>query len=700
MGSPTKHPSQLISRRLDFNRGIFTSSATTNTTRSTETAVTGMDYQHTEIEAHPHATTGPLRLLLEYHNNDSSVARPEDSRLTEEHSNSTQNTSPISNICNNASSTLHSTFITNEESDGTLDSRLGHEASVDNGMHQGTALVATQLATMEREEYPSPNTTTYNFCRRKQHGLGLQPQSTESTSINSIWLLDSPRSSNVNQLERTEGSLPCVTNFSSLTEHASINQNGQHNLNVVHQQTRRNTIIDVDDISHHSMEMVPEARDKYPVEPCTRRIESDSRFRVQTTIPEEQLDDATINISTNATLLGTKRRRSFCRSEYDTTKKVRIVASGSWQLRDGCFHPVLEAIPISISQSSVEFNHPLSPEIATRETTSSGYDNIILENSPLFSGPTNSEFRATYSTGPSDINSTSFTYSHMANRCKQELEARRVEILNTQCRHTTLNQEAQQILTQRTLSDNSTNRSYQRGQLLFLDWASGHNISDTDFSPIDLINFLSTMKSTYDYAITTLQLIRSAYLSRLNDASTSLASLQGKLAFLLGVACFFRPSDLQRIPFTSVSMSSDLNSLSLEVHCPKEKRRGRRIIKTFQVCAHTQLTALCPIQTFLAYRECRPQCSSVPLLVNSIFPEKALQASTIQGWISRLLRKSTSEPRVSIRSIASSLALASGIPKEDVITMGDWSNSAIFENHYRREHLSLFDFISTLITLD
>ncbi|KAG1136758.1 hypothetical protein G6F37_011997 [Rhizopus arrhizus] len=214
MGPATEHPSQLLSRRLYFDRRLIPSSSTTNTTRSPETAVTRMDYQHTEIDAHPHATTGPPRLLLEYHNNDSSVTRSEDSRFTEEYSNSTQNTSPIStndtqfdnedsisNICNNTSSTLHSTFITNEESDGTLDIRLGHETSTDIGMHQGTTLVATQLATMEWEEYSSTNTSTYNFCRCEQHGLGLQPQSTESTSINSIWPLDSPGSSNVNQLE-------------------------------------------------------------------------------------------------------------------------------------------------------------------------------------------------------------------------------------------------------------------------------------------------------------------------------------------------------------------------------------------------------------------------------------------------------------------------------------------------------------------
>jgi hypothetical protein len=46
------------------------------------------------------------------------------------------------------------------------------------------------------------------------------------------------------------------------------------------------------------------------------------------------------------------------------------------------------------------------------------------------------------------------------------------------------------------------------------------------------------------------------------------------------------------------------------------------------------------------------------------------------------------------------LALESGIPKEDIITMGNWVSSTTFENHYRREHLSTFDFTNTLITSD
>ncbi|KAI8878748.1 hypothetical protein K501DRAFT_336557 [Backusella circina FSU 941] len=77
-----------------------------------------------------------------------------------------------------------------------------------------------------------------------------------------------------------------------------------------------------------------------------------------------------------------------------------------------------------------------------------------------------------------------------------------------------------------------------------------------------------------------------------------------------------------------------------------------------------------------------------------------VKVRTIQRWLSKLLNISTSESRVSIRSIASSLALQAGIPKDDIVSMGNWSNSTTFENYYCREHLSTFGFTNTLLTLD
>ena len=95
-----------------------------------------------------------------------------------------------------------------------------------------------------------------------------------------------------------------------------------------------------------------------------------------------------------------------------------------------------------------------------------------------------------------------------------------------------------------------------------------------------------------------------------------------------------------------------------------------------------------------------PSDSPDTLFLHSYAPLKLLSARTIQRWIGKLVKISTTEPRVSLRFIASSFALKSGIPKDDVVTMGNWSSSAVFENHYRREHLSQFDFSNTLIDID
>ncbi|CEI99238.1 hypothetical protein RMCBS344292_13330 [Rhizopus microsporus] len=95
-----------------------------------------------------------------------------------------------------------------------------------------------------------------------------------------------------------------------------------------------------------------------------------------------------------------------------------------------------------------------------------------------------------------------------------------------------------------------------------------------------------------------------------------------------------------------------------------------------------------------------PSDSPDTLFLHSYAPLKPLSVRTIQHWIGKLVRISTTEPWVSLRSIASYLALKAGIPKDDIVTMGNGSPSAVFENHYRREHLSQFDFSNTLIDID
>ncbi|RCH94716.1 hypothetical protein CU097_007565 [Rhizopus azygosporus] len=448
------------------------------------------------------------------------------------------------------------------------------------------------------------------------------------------------------------------------------------------------------------MEMASETRNYDSIHACSGNFQKNSGFRVQTPFPEEQLDATPTSILSPTTDLGTKRRGPLCRSEYHPAKKVRVMAIGPWQLRDGCFYHALEP------------DNVLSTENHSRETPSDDNGDSLLANGNLVASSPDSQCDSTNHSVSGNVDSTPISFSNTADDRKQQLDALHLKILNKQFNSPQLNHAAQQTLTQHLLQGNSTNRSYYRDQILFLVWVSTHPISDTNFTKLGLIiNFLSTMHSQHKYAVSTIQLFRSAvtyfhqnprslsidqfinnfisqlfaqaspirlnratidfqsifnYLSNLDNNQTSFAALQGKLAFLL------------------------------EVHCPKEKLRERCIIKSFQVSAHTISSVLCPVQTLMVFAQRRPQCFSTSLFVNSVSPNKPLQATTIQGWLSKLLRKSTTEPRVNIRPIASSLALAAGIPKEDVVTMDNWSNSQTFENHYFK-HLSLFNFTNILI---
>ncbi|KAI8048741.1 uncharacterized protein B0P05DRAFT_480809, partial [Gilbertella persicaria] len=140
------------------------------------------------------------------------------------------------------------------------------------------------------------------------------------------------------------------------------------------------------------------------------------------------------------------------------------------------------------------------------------------------------------------------------------------------------------------------------------------------------------------------------------------------------------PSDLPRIPFSSVKVAGNNTQLSFEVHAPKEKRRRRKVIKSFTIKAHVNS---------------RVRPASPFFFIDPIRPDDTRKIRRLYSWIKRLFRLSSDEPRLSLRS----LALQSGIPKENIVTMGNWSSSTIFEYHHRKEHLSHFDLTHTLVQI-
>lgn len=155
------------------------------------------------------------------------------------------------------------------------------------------------------------------------------------------------------------------------------------------------------------------------------------------------------------------------------------------------------------------------------------------------------------------------------------------------------------------------------------------------------------------------------------------------------MAAFLRPSDLERISLQHCSVTSH-GDLLIKVVAPKELRAGRRIVKSLSIRKNDNFKELCPVRTFIALKS-HPAAAKRPcnkLLVNSKNPAKLLRTTTISTWLRNLMRLSTSQqPIPSVRSVASDLALARGAPLSDVVTMGNWSSTDVFNNHYRRQRL-------------
>ncbi|ORY90557.1 hypothetical protein BCR43DRAFT_447177 [Syncephalastrum racemosum] len=290
------------------------------------------------------------------------------------------------------------------------------------------------------------------------------------------------------------------------------------------------------------------------------------------------------------------------------------------------------------------------------------------------------------------------------------------------------------------LRPSATNRTYLAAQRRFVYWCHTQSIDVNRYTPPQLINFLALVHADgfspntvilYKSAVAVFHVNSStvtqdptvrAYLRRiLRDAppretsqplidltpsinfvgsidsspSTPLSLLNRKAAFLLAMAAFLRPSDLHRIDLSRCSISEPDGLLHLVVVAPKETRQGRRIVKTLTLHPLEQDPTLCPVRAFTALRD-HPDASSRPqgaLFVNSTNPTAPLSVVTISLWLRNIVRKSCPDigdstsrsPMPSIRSLASDRALSQGASLQDIVVMGNWSTSTVFDNHYRRQ---------------
>ena len=578
-----------------------------------------------------------------------------------------------------------------------------------------------------------------NVCGRQQHRMGLLMEASSGAR-----LLDSRGSSTVDQLERAESSTFSSQDLPSPTELDSIDQDRQYNQPIIHQQARRYSLSSPSRISHRGMDMVFGAQDHDPSTTHSGCSQQDSGFRVSSTILQESMDDQTVCLPADSPNLGPVFDRSLCRSNNQTITKLCVMDAGPGRSLYGCAINTMEEPSESLRKSSLE-SHISGTQQDLAGTAFSGDSGsaLLAECRMVSSPPTNGSLLPLVTPSPggtdhisSDSSSTSTT----------ELDALRVAIIRQQLMKQNLNAQAVEDMLTNKLAPTGTNLGYRKNQLRFLEWAIKNGVSITSFTPVELVNFLADMRTHHNLQASTLKTLRAA-VSHLHDApkgiresdlinsyidtmtkqapplpihrptidispaltyarsiasrpTTSIKLLQQKLVFLLAMAAFLRPSDLARIPYESCSIN-DADCLTFKVVAPKETRRKRRIIKPFTVHPHASDAELCPVQCFKALRDHPGLASRSPgsqLFVKSHIIQQPLSSSTISTWLHRnFIALCTSEPNVSIRSLASSRALDLGVSRDNIVTLGNWTSSTTFENHYQRNQMAQVDFTTTVL---
>ncbi|KAG1038061.1 hypothetical protein G6F43_012748 [Rhizopus delemar] len=457
------------------------------------------------------------------------------------------------------------------------------------------------------------------------------------------------------------------------------------------------------------------------------------------------MENTTIDFSTATTSTRATRRRPVCRSDNEASSKVRILETRSGRRYPRRIQSRLVTVSPSLDQSTVEPDYEVSAQTSARTSSSGNDGGTSLAVSPVLPTP------RVISNSATDISQSSTTPDDASTGGKpfetQNLEALRLASLNNKFGTSAeLSIASREFLSGSLTVDSATNRSYKAAQLAFVAWTLEENVDINNFSDTDVVNFLVHLHHSRHLGLNTLKLWRSAisrfhrspsslmnsptiasflatvaadtpprpihrptvdltptlvYLSKIpSEATTSLSTLQSKLAFLLGMVAFLRPSDLARISLLSVATDSAHGTISFNIVAPKERRNKIRIIKPFLIHSHHD-PRLCPVLCFQAVIH-HPKATGRPpdvLFVNPQNPSAPVLSTTISSWLRRLIRLSTSEHRVSVRSLGSSQALRRGISVDDIVTLGNWRSSETFHNFYRREHMSTVNFTTTVLDM-
>ncbi|KAG2222340.1 hypothetical protein INT45_009813 [Circinella minor] len=151
--------------------------------------------------------------------------------------------------------------------------------------------------------------------------------------------------------------------------------------------------------------------------------------------------------------------------------------------------------------------------------------------------------------------------------------------------------------------------------------------------------------------------------------------LTAKLAWLLAIVGFLRPSDLERIDLAQCSISQD-DILSLVIDplvCP---------VNTYKAyCSRVASTSVVSVP-----HPVFTQVSLVPLLRYVHHHDQGLSSQRISKYINQVMKfvgRPPGAPIPKARALGATLAAQSGVSVENLVVQENWSSRKMFEQFYR-----------------
>ncbi|KAG1136607.1 hypothetical protein G6F37_011855 [Rhizopus arrhizus] len=362
VGTPTRHTNQCLYRRLGDCSGRLGNLSLPDESSVTEIEDTGMEDQPFQIDTYTDTTLRPPRLQIEYFQHDSPATSTNDSRhssvhppsFTHTHTNASgdsQSNDADSGgyICSTSGAAVHSPVVVFQEPDGETSSGLGHPNPIDGSLQKRAALVVRQPEQMERSIHSSNDANRNYLCGRERFRLGV-PLPTTANS----WILDSPRITDVDQLEGIKGSISCPTISSPPPPQNNITTNRQHNVSQSHQQVWGDSSASSEYVSNGIMDMMSTTGNYNTGSAYSGKRKCGRRSGITAHIHEESVADPSPKVSATSTTTGLTLRRSVCGQDDNPVTKIRHLETGPWGNGRRCVQFELDTVPPTLGTPAME----------------------------------------------------------------------------------------------------------------------------------------------------------------------------------------------------------------------------------------------------------------------------------------------------------------------------------------------------------